>query len=574
MDQNQSPPNKPRDSGVPLTAVASETHEIDNNNPDTFHNNDEVENNQEGDSTQRKSWRFWAIFPALMVTTLLSAMEVTAVSTALPTIVHDLELGKNYVWAVNSFVLTSTAFVPIIGQFADAWGRRWPLIVSVAIFTIGSGIAGGANNGGVLIVGRAIQGLGSGGLNMLVDLVICDLVPLRERGKFIGLVSAFFAIGLFVGPLIGGIIVQNSSWRWVFWINLPIGGISLLFLLAFLKVKYVKASSKEKIMELDYIGSLLILASSTSILYSLTYAGVDYPWSDARTLVPLIVGLAGIGIFHTWEASRFCKRPTMPSHLFSNRTTNIAFLITFVHALMTLWTLYFLPVYFQAVQLATPSRSGVQLLPTLLGLLPAAILAGQYLSRAGRYKLLHVVGVVSMAAGMASFAALDARSSTAMWACLQLVTSLGNGAMAASLLPAVQAGLTDADNGASTSTWAYIRSYGAIWGVTIPATVFNNIFSKHLWQISDPAARDLLGAGNAYGYAARDFVLSFSPDVQSEIIGVYTDALRMTWAVGAAVCGLAAIFTFFEKDIPLRASLRSEFGIKEAENTPAKEGQT
>ncbi|KAK6080872.1 multidrug resistance protein fnx1 [Seiridium cupressi] len=511
MGQNQSPPNKPRDSGVPLTAVASETHEIDNNNPDTFHNSNEVENNQEGDSTQRKSWRFWAIFPALMVTTLLSGygshrgLHRSTYHCSRPRIGQKLCLGCE-LFRIDKYT-QSTAFVPIIGQFADAWGRRWPLIVSVAIFTIGSGIAGGANNGGVLTVGRAIQGLGSGGLNMLVDLVICDLVPLRERGKFIGLFSAFFAIGLFVGPLIGGIIVQNSSWRWVFWINLPIGGVSLLFLLAFI---------------------------------SLTYAGVDYPWSDARTLVPLIVGLAGIGMFHTWEASRFCKRATMPSHLFSNRTTNIAFLITFVHALMTLWTLYFLPVYFQAVQLATPSRSGVQLLPTLLGLLPAAILAGQYLSRAGRYKLLHDVGVVSMAAGMASFAALDARS----------------------------------NSGASTSTWAYIRSYGAIWGVTIPATVFNNIFSKHLWQISDPAARDLLGAGNAYGYAARDFVLSFSPDVQSEIIGVYTDALRMTWAVGAAVFGLAAIFTFFEKDIPLRASLRSEFGIKEAENTPAKEGQT
>lgn len=232
---------------------------------------------------------------------------------------------------------------------------------------------------------------------------------------------------------------------------------------------------------------------------------------------------------------------------------------------MTLWTIYFLPVYFQAVQLVSPSRSGVQLLPTIFGMFPAAAIAGQYLAHYGKYKALHVGGMILMTAGMGSFVALTRHSSTAMWVCLQLILSLGNGIIATSLLPAVQAGLTDEDNAVSTSTWAYIRSYGAIWGVTIPATVFNNIFSNHLGQISDPTARALLSNGNAYAYAARDFVLQFAPETQDEIVGAYTDALKITWVVATAICGFATVFSLFEIDIPLRASLRTEFGIKEKE---------
>jgi MFS family permease len=193
------------------------------------------------------------------------------------------------------------------------------MLVSVAIFTLGSGIAGGANNGTTLIAGRAVQGLGSGGLNMLVDLIICDLVPLRERGRFIGLINVFFAIGLLVGPFIGGILVQKSNWRWVFWVNLPIGGASLICLFIFLHVKFVKARFMDRFKRIDYIGNVFIVGSSTSLLYALTYAGVDYPWSDARVLAPLIIGIVAMGVFHWYEASRFCKNPTIPPRMFGNR---------------------------------------------------------------------------------------------------------------------------------------------------------------------------------------------------------------------------------------------------------------
>lgn len=193
------------------------------------------------------------------------------------------------------------------------------MLVSVAIFTLGSGISGAAKNASTLIAGRAVQGLGSGGLNMLVDLIVCDLVPLKERGRFIGIINVFFAIGLVIGPFIGGMLVQHSSWRWVFYIQLPIGGASLLALFLFLHVKFVKAPFMDRIKRIDHVGNIFIVGSSTAILFAFTYAGVEYKWSDARVLVPLIIGFVTMAVFHWYEASRFCKNPNVPPRLFANR---------------------------------------------------------------------------------------------------------------------------------------------------------------------------------------------------------------------------------------------------------------
>ena len=297
------------------------------------------------------------------------------------------------------------------------------MIISVAICTFGSGISRGANDSSMLIAGRAIQGLGSGGVNMLLDLIICDLTSLRERGKFIGIVNAFFAIGLFLGPFIGGTIVQHSTWRWIFWLNLPIGGVSLILLFCFLQVNYIHAPFKERLRRIDYVGNILVICSVFAVMYALTYAGTTYSWTDGRVLAPLIMGVVGIAAFHTYESSPFCKWPAIPAHLFENRTSSNSYFATFIHAILTLWTFYFLPVYFQAVQLTTPSRSGVQILPTVMGFLPSAVIAGKYLSQFGKYKLLHISGMVLMAAGLGSFAALDAKSSTAMWTCLHLIAA-------------------------------------------------------------------------------------------------------------------------------------------------------
>ena len=449
------------------------------------------------------------------------------------------------------------------GQIADIFGRRWPMITSVAIFVLGSGICGGATNGAMLIAGRTVQGIGSGGLNMLIDLIVCDLVPLRERGKFTGIIFSIFTIGTSMGPFIGGAIAQHSSWRWIFYMNVPIGGLSLILLFLFLHVNYNKEMGmKDKVKRIDFIGNTILVAALTGILFGLTYGGTDYPWSSWHVLVPLILGIAGLGLFHFYE-SRFPLEPTMPTRLFSNRTSATSFFLTFMHALLTLWVLYFLPVYFQGVLESSPTRSGVQLLPTVLALMPAAIGSGFIVSKFGRYKPLHAVGLALMTVGFGLFTLLDANSSMAAWVCVQIVESLGNGLLVTALLQGVQAPLSEADTAVATATWAYVRSFGAIWGVTIPAAIFNNRFQQLLYRVNDPIAVAVLSGGQAYAHASSGFLDSFSDTVKAEIIGVYVDSLKLSWIIATVLAGVSCFIVFFEKEIILRTTLETEFGMKD-----------
>lgn len=278
------------DTTAPITQVAAETER------------------EEDVISTKKGWRFWAIFPALMLVSLLVAVESTVTSTALPTIVHELNAGHLYIWFVNAYFLTGAAFLPLLGQLSDIFGRRWVFISVVAIFTLGSGISGGANSSTMLIAGRAVQGIGGGGINLLIELIVSDLVPLRERGNYMSLLFAFFALGTAIGPFVGGILVQRSSWRWVFYINLPIGGVALIFLIFFLRVKYDRTSSfSSRLKKIDYLGTAILAAAITSLLIGLSWGGALYAWSSYRVVVPLVLGILGIFIFHAYEMAPWVK---------------------------------------------------------------------------------------------------------------------------------------------------------------------------------------------------------------------------------------------------------------------------
>ncbi|KAI4862252.1 MFS general substrate transporter [Hypoxylon rubiginosum] len=420
-------------------------------------------------------WRFWAIFLALAITSLLAAVESTVTSTAMPLIAAALDAGELYVWFVNAYTLSSTALLPLYGQIADIFGRRWLTITTVAIFALGSGISGGASSAGMLIAGRAIQGAGGGGVILMIEMIICDLIPLRERGKFMGIIFAVFAIGSSLGPFIGGAIAQDATWRWVFWINLPIAAVALALLIAFLHVNHnSELSTTDRLRRIDYTGNVILLASVTAILIALTYGGTCYPWSSWRVLLPLILGFAGLGVFVAYESSRWCVEPMTPPHLFKNRTSAAAFYLTFVHSLYSFWVLYFLPVYFQAVQLQGPSRSGVLLLPTVVVIVPGAMISGVILSKFGRYRPLHFAAFALMALGTGLFIILDQFSSVALYVCLQLIGGLGSGLALSTLLPATQAALSEKDTASSSATWAFVRTFGTVWGVSVPAAIFNS----------------------------------------------------------------------------------------------------
>ena len=432
------------------------------------------------------------------------------------------------------------------------------------MYTLGSGICGGANSGGMLIAGRAIQGIGSGGINMIVDVIVSDLVPLRERGNFIAIILTVYSVGTGLGPFTGGKIVQTTTWRWVFYINLPVGGVALALLIAFLHVNYRKEMTlRQKLKRIDFVGNGIIMASSVSVLMALTYAGTRYPWSSWRILVPLALGLSGFGLFMLWESSPYCIEPVMPPRLFKNRTSAIVYANTFNNSILLYWVIYLLPVYFQAVLGSTPSRSGVQVLPIVIIAVPGAVVSVLVLTKFGRYKQLHFVGFALMAVGLGLFSILDANSPTVEWVLFQVLGGGGSGMILNTLLPAFQAGLAESDQAAATASWAFIRSFGNVWGVAIPAAIFNNRFENLSYRISDPSVRNSLTAGRAYESATSVFVNSFQGALRQEIIGVYSDALKLVWEIAIVFAGIAFFLVFFEKEIKLRTELDTEFGLVE-----------
>ncbi|CZR58356.1 related to putative multidrug transporter Mfs1.1 (major facilitator family protein) [Phialocephala subalpina] len=519
---------------------------------------------------QVRDWRFYMVFAALSITGLLSAAEATIISTALPTIIKNLDVGSNYAWVANAYFLTSMVVTPLYGQLANIWGRRWPMICSVVLLIIGSAICGWATNGAMLIAGRAIQGFGGGGINMLVELITCDLVPLRERSKFMGIIMGTFTVGTAVGPIVGGIIVQGGSWRWVFWLNLPIGGFALGFLLPFLQVHFTKESSLiEKLKRIDWIGNLILAPSLVSIMIALTDAGTKAPWSSWRIILPLVLGFAGLILFQVYEASSWCVEPTVPMRLFENRTSLAAYTLTLLHIITSVWTIYFFPLYFQSVLGSSPARSGVQILPTFLILLPFAVVSGLVVTKMGRYRPVHHVGFAVMVIGFGLSTLLNAGSSTAEWVIYQGIIAAGSGIIVSSLLPAIQAALSDNDAAASTALFTFVRSFGAIWGITIPVAVFNNQFDKLLYKIQDPATRALLADGQAYEHASRAFIYAITEPVRSQVIGVYSDSLKTVWQVGIAMAGLGFIVVFVEKELKMRTELTTEYGLKEKPETAA-----
>ncbi|KAL3489048.1 major facilitator superfamily domain-containing protein [Aspergillus germanicus] len=513
-----------------------------------------------------RGWRFWVIIAGLSVTSLLTAVESTVTSTALPTISWDLNAGESYIWFVNAFFLSSTAFQPLYGQLAHVLGQRWPLISAVVLFALGSGISGGASSTAMLIAGRLVQGIGLGGVNMLIDIVVCDLVPLRERGQIMAVVFVVFSVGSSIGPFVGGAFTQHVTWRWAFYISLPIAGGAMLIMLLFLQVHYQKQMTfLKKLQRIDWVGNIVLIVSVVAILIALSFGGTTQPWSSWRVLLPLLLGLAGLAAFHAIQTSpRICPEPTIPPRLFSNRTSVAAFILSFLHGTLLYWKIYFLSVYFQSVLQSSPARSDVQLLPTVIVFIPGAILGGVLITKLGRYKPIQIVGFALMALGLALFALLDESSTTSAWVGFQIFAALGSGLIITSTLPAVQAELAESDVATSTATWAFLRSFGSVRGVAIPAAIFNNRFLAGLERAGlngDPRVALLLGARNAYQEASGEIISSLPEGLRPVVVGIYADALRWVWRVSVIFAGLGFLVAWLEREVELRTTLETEFGI-------------
>ncbi|KAI1490017.1 putative multidrug resistance protein fnx1 [Biscogniauxia mediterranea] len=495
---------------------------------------------------------------------ILSALDVSAISTAMPSMVEELGSDIAYIWIANAYFLTMTAFQPLYGQTANIFGRRSLTLLAVLFFAVGSAVSGPAENLGTLIAGRAIMGIGGGGVNVMIDMVLSDILPVRERPKYLGIIFAVYTVAISLGPVIGGLLAERVSWRWVFYLNLPISGVAFLLLLLALRMRYTKDTTRNSIKRVDFAGNALLVASIVSILLALTWGGVVYAWSSWRTLLPLILGFFGIAAFLFTQAMTWIPEPTMPLRIFSNRTTLAAFGLTFLHSTILYWTTYFLPVYFQAVLEFSPINSGVNLLPAIVTTMPFAILAGIGVSKLGRYRPFHFAGYGFAAIGFGLFSRLDENSSTAYWAGVQCIAAVGIGVLTTTTLPAVQAPLEESDQAVATATWAFVRSFGGVWGVAIPGAVFNTGVDLRLGQLEDESLRTLLSNGGAYGLASGEFMASLDsrPVIKAQVKDIYVQSLQLCWQVGIAFTLAGFVVAFIVKEVPMRTELETKFGLE------------
>lgn len=441
-------------------------------------------------------------------------------------------------------------------------------LLAVALFAVGSAISGAAIDLRMLIAGRAIMGSGGGGILIMLEIIICDLCPQRDRPKYLGIVVGVFGLAMSLGPLIGGALAEYASWRWLFYMNIPIAGVSFVPLAVFLRIRYQKDSIPRMLARVDWAGNALFAASVTSILLALSWGGTKYAWSSWHTLVPLILGVLGLFGFLAIESTAWIAQPTMPLRLFRHRTSLAAFGLTFLASVVTYWILYWLPVYFQAVKGTSIITSGINILPYSCIMIPFSILGGLGVSKLGRYRPFQLIGISLLTISMGLFSLLDAESSTSKWVGFQVIASAGAGLLLQCTLPAVQAPLAESDVAIATATWGFIRSFGGIWAVAIPSAIFNSHVNSLLYRVGDPMAQDMLRDGGAYALAPT-LMRSLTQHQSSipldqllrQVQSVYVDSLQLSWKIGVAFGLLGFLVALTGKHVAMREDLDTKFGL-------------
>lgn len=525
----------------------------------------------ESESKSRPA-RFWLIILGLTLSAIISALDGAALSTALPTIVSSLQIGPSYIWTTNLYFLTQTVIQPLLGQFSDLFGRRSVLISSILLFMLGSGLLGGANSGTMFIVGRGVQGLGAGGINMMADLIVCDLVPLRDRSAFMGII---FGIGAgtasVMGPLVAGALTDAGQWRWLFWLNLPLGAMSVVIMVLFLKVgrRHKGTGVVWRLGKVDWVGTVALTGSTVAILWSLANGDAVVPWSDGGVIAGFVAGFVGLGVFVLWQwvapRKKWCDNPLMPLRLFKNRTSAAALFLSVTNSILIFWAVFMMPVYLQAVLGGGPRQSGIWLLPLVLGFPVGTVISGIVTQKTERYKPLHVTGFALCTISFGVCSILDENTHMAVWIVLQLIQALGISLPIACLLPCVQAPLSDEDTATSTGTWAFLRSFGSIWGVAIPAAIFNDRFGQLGWMIGDEETREALSGGRAYAQASHstsEVIDSLTGQGLWEVVRVYSLSLQRVWQIGVVFAGVSVLVALMERELPMREALETDFGLQ------------
>lgn len=496
----------------------------------------------------------------------MAALDATSISVALAIMARVLGgTAIEAFWAGTSFLLTSTVFQPVLGSFSHIFGRKPLVLFSLALFTIGAIVAAVAKNFTIILIGRSIQGIGGGGILCLTEIIVTDMVPLRERGKWFSFISSMWALGTVIGPLLGGGFAQNVSWRWIFWINLPFVGIGTPMVVVFLKLNFKTSSLLAKLGRVDWVGTILFLASTTGVLIPITWGGVMYQWTSWRTLVPLILCGIGLVVFIIYE-EYFAPEPLIRTSVFKTRTAAVTYAETVIHGIVLWSLLYYMPLYYEAVKGFSPILSGVALFPQTFTVAPASIVVGATIAMTGKYRWGIWTGWVITTLGMGILVYLKVETTTAQWVFMNLVSGLGTGILFPSMAICVQAAASTADQAYAANIFSFLRGFGQTIGVAIGGVIFQNQMKKKLLTFPLLADKAVEFSRDASGLVQ---IIKSMPagEMKHQLLVSYVDALKYVWIVMCALSAVALVLSLFTRAYALDQELDTEQGFKEKPKT-------
>ncbi|HXK33079.1 MAG TPA: MDR family MFS transporter [Dehalococcoidia bacterium] len=496
--------------------------------------------------TQLSHRQVLIVFSGLMLGMLLAALDQTIVATALPTITGDLGGLNHLSWVVTAYLLTSTASVPLYGKISDLYGRKRVFQVAIVLFLIGSVVAGAAQNMLTLILARGVQGIGGGGLMALSMVIIADIVAPRERGRYQGYTGAVFATSSVAGPLLGGFFTDSLSWRWIFYINLPLGLLALIVTSAVLNLPFVRRDHK-----VDYLGAGLLVSGVSALLLVAVWGGNEYAWTSSTIRTLAVVGTVLMVAFLLQE--RRAEEPILPLRLFNESVFSVGSSISALVGLAMFGATVFLPLYFQVVTGASATKSGLLMIPMVGGLMLTSISSGRIISHTGKYRMFPIAGAAVTTVGLLLLAQIDVDTPRFQTGLFMFVLGAGLGMMMQTLILAVQNVVPHADMGAATSGVTFFRSMGGAFGVAIFGSIMNNRLDYYVPRNVPPDVLASLGSpsGNELG-RSREAIEALPEVARSGVIQAFADSLHVVFLVAVPLAAMTFVLAWFLREVRLR----------------------
>ena len=481
--------------------------------------------------------KLYAITFSLCIICLLASLDMTVVATALPTIAKEFKDIGGYTWVITSYMLSSTAFQPMYGKFADIFGRKSIMLFALTIFTISSILCGVSGNMDMLIIFRGIQGIGGGGLMSLCMILIADVIPIRKRGQYMGILGAVGSFSTVIGPLVGGLFTDKISWRWAFYVNVPLSVIAFVIILVYVNIPTPSENFKQKLLRIDYAGTLVLILCVVSLLLALEWGGVDYPWSSWQIILLFCLFAVLLVIFIIIEV-KFAKEPIIPPLVFKVRNINCMIIACTLIGFAFMGACTYIPLYFQMVRGMKATNSGLMMIPMSVIVTILNIGSGMFVGKYGHVNILFIIGFILSAASGYVYSLFDLDTSTFVMILIISFGALGSGLTRQNMVLVAQDSAPKAILASTTAIVSFFQVVGGIVGIAIFNTILNNRVPKRLHELDPSVAVDSVDMKliNAYG---------------TNGLRAYNDGLRTNFFIIIPCSLLALVACFCTKNVRL-----------------------